>query len=143
MIKQFAYLALVSLFISCNSDDNQPDCSAVSCMEPTIIINLLDSATNENIIINNNIPEDAIIINDTSETPLNFYLSEPNGLLLISKRDAIATLDIRLNNEVISNISYKTSAPNTDACCDFGSLTDVIITEHTFDIENNTITIYL
>ena len=142
MIKQLAYLTLITLFVSCNSNDDNPDCSAVLCAEPTIIINLIDSATNENIIIQNNISEDDIIISDTSETPLNLYISKSNGFLFISKRDEIAALDIELNSEVITSISYKTSAPSTNTCCDFGSLTDVIITENTYNIENNTITLY-
>ncbi|WP_396601248.1 hypothetical protein [Algibacter sp. R77976] len=144
MIKKLAYFIILTVCICCKAeDDGLPDCSTVSCATPFILIDLVDNTTNENIILQDNISDTAIIIRDASENTFDFTTIKASGLLYIEKKSTSDFLEILIDSEIITSLSYNTSAPNTNECCDFGNLIDVQINGNTFKVEDNTVTIYL
>ena len=143
MLKKISYLVLITLFISCNSSDDKPDCSAVLCAEPSILINLIDTETNKNMVSQNSISKENILIQNETETLLEFNIIESTGVLYIAKSTSAGTLEIKINAETAAIISYDTTTPETDECCDYGTLTNIEVTDKTFDLDNNTISIYL
>ncbi|MDG1730433.1 MAG: hypothetical protein P8K68_01230 [Algibacter sp.] len=143
MIKKSTYLLLVILFIACKSDDGVPDCSTVLCVAPYLNINLVDNSTDENLILQDNITKENILINNTSENQVEFSIINSNGFLYVEKQNPTDTLEIQINSEIVAMVSYKTTAPQTDECCDFGNLIDVEVNDKTFEVDDNTVTIYL
>ncbi len=143
MIKKLAYFAMITLFICCKSDNDTPDCSAVTCIVPHFMINMINDTTKENFIIQNSLSEGNITIQDASENQIKFSIIESNGFLFIEKKNQSGALEIFINSEIVANVSYNTSLPKTNECCDFGDLMNVIVEGKTFEVENNLITIYL
>ncbi|WP_372756502.1 hypothetical protein [Mariniflexile sp.] len=143
MKTKLSYLVLFTLFICCKSDEVMPDCSTVFCVAPYVAINLVDNTTLENFVIQNNIPKESILIYDSSQNQLDFSIFETTGILHINKKKLQDTIEIKITSELIATISYNTSNPRTNGCCDFGELQDVIIENKTFKIDKNVITIYL
>ncbi|GAA4974619.1 hypothetical protein [Algibacter aquimarinus] len=144
MIKKLAYLFLIiTLCINCKTDDGLPDCSTVSCAAPFFLVDLVDSTTNENIILQDNITEAAIMLRDASGNPFQFTIINSSGFLYIEKKGPSDFLEILIDSELVTSISYNTSKPNVKECCDFGSLIDVEVTDKTFIVEDNTVTISL
>ncbi|WP_298345636.1 hypothetical protein [uncultured Algibacter sp.] len=144
MIKQLAYLVLIiTLCTNCKTDDSLPDCSTISCAAPFFLLDLVDSTTNENIILQDNITEAAIMLKDASGNPFQFTIINSSGLLYIEKKGPSDFLEIRIDSELVTSLSYNTSKPNTNECCDFGNLIDVEVTDKTFSVEDNTVTISL
>lgn len=143
MKQTLTYLLIVFLCFSCKIDDATPDCSAVLCEEPNLTINLIDSETYINVILQDNIEAESIVIKNASENVMPFSISESNGILYIAKRNTSDTLEIQINSEIVATISYDTTAPKTNECCDFGILTDVDIEGLSYVVENNLITIYI
>lgn len=143
MIKKLAYFVIITLCICCKADDDGlPDCSTVSCAAPFILIDLVDNTTNENIILQDNITDATIIIRDASENQFEFTIIKATGLLYIEKKSTSDFLEILIDSEIIASVSYNTSTPNTNECCDFGDLIDVEVNDKTFKVEENTVTIY-
>ncbi|WNH10153.1 hypothetical protein [Thalassobellus suaedae] len=143
MTKKLAYLLLLTLFVNCKSDENIPDCSTVLCAAPMVVINLVDDTSKENYIIQNNIKEENIEIRDALENPVEFTINEANGLLFVIKHNTEDALEIQIDSEIIATISYNTSAPKTNECCDYGDLINVSIDNKAFKVEDNIITIPL
>ena len=143
MKKTLTYLLILTFFISCKTDDSIPDCSAVLCAAPVITINLIDATTNENIIIQDNISVESIIIKNNLENEVEFHIFETNSTLYVQRQNLIDTLEIQIDSEIVATISYNTSEPKTDECCDFGIITNVTVEGLSYDVENNLITIYL
>ncbi len=94
-------------------------------------------------LVQNNIPKESILIYDSSQNQLDFSIFETTGILHINKKKLQDTIEIKITSELIATISYNTSNPRTNGCCDFGELQDVIIENKTFKIDKNVITIYL
>ncbi|GAL63139.1 hypothetical protein [Algibacter lectus] len=143
MMKKIVCLALMTLFMSCNNSDDELDCSAVLCVQPSIFINLIDSETNENLVLQNNISNEDILILNKTETEQEFNIIESNGLLSIPKSLLTGSLDININSVHVAFVNYDTSIPETDTCCDSGNLINVSVTDKTFELDNNTVTIFL
>ncbi|WP_152596371.1 hypothetical protein [Algibacter lectus] len=142
MMKKIVCLALMTLFMSCNNSDDELDCSAVLCVQPSIFINLIDSETNENLVLQNNISNEDILILNKTETEQEFNIIESNGLLSIPKSLLTGSLDININSVHVAFVNYDTSIPETDTCCDSGNLINVSVTDKTFELDNNTVTIF-
>ena len=142
-MKKIVCLALMTLFMSCNNNDDELDCSAVFCVQPSIFINLIDSETNENLILQNNISNEDILILNKTATEQEFNIIESNGLLSIPKSLLTGSLDININSVHVAFVNYDTSIPETDTCCDSGNLINVSVTDKTFELDNNTVTIFL
>ena len=143
MIKKLVYLVIIiTLCIHCKTDDGLPDCSTVSCAAPFILVDLVDSTINQNIILQDAITEAAIMIRDPSGNAFQFTIINSSGLLYIEKKGPSDFLEILINSEIIAGVSYNTSTPNTNECCDFGDLIDVQVNDKTFKVEENTVTIY-
>jgi hypothetical protein len=142
-MKKIVYLALISLFISCNNSDDKLNCSTVLCVQPSILINLIDSATNENLVLQNNISKEDILIQNETETEQAFSIIESNGFLSIPKSSLTGSLEININTVHVAVVNYDTSIPKIDTCCDSGNLIDVSVTDKTFELDNNTVTIFL
>lgn len=143
MIKKIAYFISIIFIISCKSDDGMPDCSAVLCAEPAISINLIDTDTNLNIILQDNISKEMVVIKNASKNEMPFSIFESNGFLYVEKQNRLDSLEIQINSEIVATISYDTTEPNPDECCDFGSLINVVIEGLSYTIENHLVTIYL
>lgn len=143
MKKTLTYLLILTLFISCKSDDGIPDCSAVLCEAPTVILNLVATDTDENIISQDNIIKENITIKNTLEKDVGFFINETSGLLYVEKQNLTDTLEIQIDSEIVATIAYDTTKPQTNACCDFGTLKNVDIEGLSYVVENNLITIYL
>ncbi len=144
MIKKLAYLVIIiTLCTNCKTDDGLPDCSNISCAAPFFLVDLVDSTTNENIILQDSISEEAIMLSDASGNPFQFTIINSSGFLYIEKKGPSDFLEIRIDSEIITSISYNTSTPNANKCCDFGNLIDVEVTDNTFSVEDNTLTVSL
>ncbi len=144
MIKKLAYfLVIIALCIHCKADDGLPDCSTVLCAAPFFLVDLVDNTTNENIILQDNISEAAIMIRDTSGNLFQFTIINSSGLLYIEKKGSSDFLEILIDSEIVTSLSFNTSKPNTKECCDFGNLIDVQVNDKTFNVEDNTVTISL
>ena len=120
-----------------------PDCAAVLCEAPMVIVNLIDDITKENIIIKNNTTKESIIIQNTSQNLVEFRINETNGYLYANRNNSEDTFEIKIDSKPTATISYKTAHPKTNECCDFGELVDVAVDNKSFEIEGNKITIYL
>lgn len=143
MIKKLGYFVIFTLFICCKTDDAAPDCSTYLCITPNVLINLVDNTSEENIIIKNNITKESITIEDALGNPVEFSIFETNGFLFVNKPNTKGVLKININSELTASISYNTSKPKTNECCDFGALKEVAVENKIFNVEDNTITIYL
>ncbi|MEP3836389.1 MAG: hypothetical protein ABJM36_02025 [Algibacter sp.] len=144
MLKKLTLLFFVIAIVSCNSDNSIPDCSTVLCAAPFLSINLIDTDTNENFVLNNNITEESIEIQDENENTIEFTLIESNGLLYVEKdEDKKGILNITINEVLAISFGYDTTLPLTNACCDFGELKNIVIENKLYEIEGNTIIIYL
>lgn len=143
MIKKLVYFVIITLLISCKTDDGIPDCSAVLCAIPSITINLVDDTTNDNIILKNNITQESIHIKDTDDNTISFHLKETDGSIFADRHIGANTYTLLIDSEIISKLSYDTSAPNTTKCCDVGDLINVNVENDTFKVESDTLTIYL
>lgn len=144
MINRLTYFIIITLCVCCKTeDDGLPDCSTVSCVTPFILTDLVDNTTKENIILQDNISDTAIVILDASENPFEFTIIKTTGLLYIEKKSASDFLEIRIDSQITTSLSYNTSTPNTNECCDFGDLIDVQVNNNTFKVEDNTVTVYL
>jgi hypothetical protein len=93
--------------------------------------------------LQDNITEAAIMLKDASGNPFQFTIINSSGLLYIEKKGPSDFLEIRIDSELVTSLSYNTSKPNTNECCDFGNLIDVEVTDKTFSVEDNTVTISL
>lgn len=142
MKKKLISLSIIGLFISCKSD-NIIDCSTVLCAAPMIVINLVDDNSQENIIIQNNISNESIAITDISQNTVEFSINENSGLLYAEKQTTEGSFELQIDSEIIANISFNTSTPNTNECCDYGELKNVFVENKTFKVEDNVIIIYL
>lgn len=142
MIKKIIYLATISLFISSETNNTVPDCSAVLCMAPNVVINLVDKSTDSNYILQNSFNEENILIHNATNN-IEFHLEKANGWLFVYKKNKEDIFEIQINSEIITTISFETTAPNKNECCDFGVLKNVLVTGKEFVVEENLITIYL
>lgn len=129
--------------MSCNNSDDKLDCSTVLCVQPSILINLMDSETNENLVLQNNISLEDILIQNETATEEEFSILESNGFLSIPKSSLTGSLNININSTHVAVVNYDTSIPKTETCCDSGNLIDVSVTNKTFELDNNTVTIFL
>lgn len=143
MMKKLIYLAIITVFISCKTDDGIPDCSTVSCAAPVIVINFIDAASNENYIIKNNISKADIQIQNGANTQIELIFDETTGVLFLSRISNGDTLNIILDSDTTTTIAYTVGNPETNGCCDFGSLENVTVENKTFEVDNDTITVYL
>ncbi|GAL81386.1 hypothetical protein JCM19274_2462 [Algibacter lectus] len=103
---------------------------------------MIDSETNENLVLQNNISNEDILILNKTETEQEFNIIESNGLLSIPKSLLTGSLDININSVHVAFVNYDTSIPETDTCCDSGNLINVSVTDKTFELDNNTVTIF-
>lgn len=142
MIKKIIYLAVITLFISCETNNAVPDCSAVLCSMPYVAINLVDKSTDSNYILQNSFNEENILIHNATNN-IEFHLEKTNGWLFVYKKNKEDSFEIQINSEIITTISFETTDPNKNVCCDFGVLKDVLVTGKEFVVEENLITIYL
>lgn len=143
MIKKGSYFVFFMLLIGCKTDDATPDCAAVLCVTPNVLINFVDDATEENYIIKNSITKERITIEDDLGNPVEFSILENNGFLFVNKQKTKGVFKIYFDTELTASISYNTSKPNTNVCCDFGNLKDVVIANKNFTVKDGVITIYL
>ena len=143
MMRKLIYLAIITVFIACKIDDGAPDCSAISCAAPVVIVNFIDEATNENYILKNNITKADIQIQNGVNNQPDLIFDETTGILFISRISNGDSLQIDINNNVSTNISYTVGNPKTNGCCDFGTLENVMVENKTFQVDNDTITVYL
>lgn len=143
MIKRLLSFIIIIVLSCSESSNDSPDCSAVLCAAPSIFTNLIDNSTKENIIIQNNLTEENIVVRDASKQNIEYAIIEETGLLIISKKDLKGSIEIEIDSKIITEFSYDTSAPKTNNCCDFGELTEIIVTDKPFNLESNTITIFL
>jgi hypothetical protein len=143
MFKKIVHLAILILVMSCKTDDGIPDCSTVLCAAPVIIVNFIDDATDKNYILENNITKDDIQIQNGANNQTELIFDETTGMLFISRISNGDTLSIILDSDVTTSISYTVGSPKTNACCDFGTLENVIVENKTFEVENDTVTVYL
>ncbi len=138
-MKKIIYLLVFAIILSC--DENQVDCSTVNCQAPQIIVNLIDNDSKENFILLNMLDKENISVQNSSEVEIGFLIEENTGLLIIEKSNTSDTIEIQIAPDISLIISYDTSTPKTDACCDFGELKDVQIQNNTFNVSKNTIII--
>jgi hypothetical protein len=143
MIKKIIYLTIITLFVCCKTNDDVPDCSAVLCISPNVQLNLIDNTTKENIILKNNIIKENILIKNVADNVIEFILNETNGLLIVNKQNKKDTFKISINSEIITSLSFETTNPKTDVCCDYGILKNVLVEDKVFEVSDNLITIYL
>ncbi|WP_282122297.1 hypothetical protein [Algibacter mikhailovii] len=143
MIKRLLFFVIIIVLSCCESNDGTPDCSTVLCAAPSVLVHLIDNTTKENIILQNNIALEQIIVRDGAKKNNDFTIIEESGLLIIMKKDLKGSIEIEIDSNVITQFSYNTSAPKSNACCDFGELIDVVITSNNYNLEGNTITIFL
>ncbi len=143
MTKNFIYLTIITLFISCETNNQAPDCSAVLCTAPHVLINLIDKTTEENYILKNNINKESILIHDTSHDDVEFSIDDMKGWLFVDKQNNKDTFEIYINSEIITKVSFESTNPKTNECCDFGVLKNVLVEDKEFEVEENLISIYL
>lgn len=140
-MKKLIYLFAFTILLSCN--ENEVDCSAVTCLEARIIVNLIDDASKESFILLNMLDKENISIQNSDNVSLDFNIDEDTGILIIQKPNNSDTITISIEPDTNLMISYDTSAPKTDNCCDFGVLTNVQIDNETFEIIEGVITLYI
>lgn len=140
-MKKLIYFFVFTILLSC--DRNEVDCAAVSCLEPRIIVNLIDDASKDNFILLNMLDKENIQIKNSDNVPLEFFIDENTGILIIQKLASTETIEVSIEKETNFMVSYDTSKPKTDACCDFGMLINVHIENKPFEIIEQVITIYI
>lgn len=117
MFKIIAYLVVITLFISCKTDDGLTNCSAVSCAAPVVVFNFIDDTTDENYILKNNITKADIQIQNCANNQIELIFDETTGVLFISKLSTSdTTLNIVLNSNSTTNISYTVGSSKTNGC---------------------------
>lgn len=143
MLKKIVLLAIITLFMSCKTDDGEPDCAAVACAVPVVIVNFIDSMTSQNYFVENNITRADVQIKNGANNQIELIFDETTGILFISRLSNVDQLNIVLKSNISTTISYTVASPKTNHCCDFGSLENIMVENKTFEVDNDTITIYL
>ena len=120
-MKRIIYSLLVVIMISCKTDDSALDCSTVKCLAPSITIEILNTATNSNYILEKNITkEDIEVRNDNSEL-LDFNLilnndSDFNGTIIVNPISS-NHYNISIENLNTITLSFSVTVVNPDTCC--------------------------
>lgn len=135
---KFKLLYLVVLLGACTSNDNDLDCAAVSCEALNYSIILEDATTGDNLIETLQLEASDLRVTHNNEV-LNGHL-ENNAYKVYPT--ATQQTNILFFNDTLITYSFGFTAGGT-TCCDFGSLTNAIVTDYTFVVQDNTITIKL
>ena len=104
MIKKIIYLAVITLFISCETNNAVPDCSAVLCSMPYVAINLVDKSTDSNYILQNSFNEENILIHNATNN-IEFHLEKTNGWLFVYKKNKEDSFENRLKKDVENRLN--------------------------------------
>lgn len=80
-MKKLIYFFVFTILLSC--DRNEVDCATVSCLEPRIIVNLIDDASKDNFILLNMLNKENIQIKNSDNVSLEFFIDENTGILII------------------------------------------------------------
>ncbi len=142
MIKKYIYAMSFLMLVTCKNDDNV-DCSVVTCPVRSVNIFFVDKTTQDNIILRDKLIKDNFSIIDKEKKTIKFSINESTGLLFAENTDIKDTYDIYINSEKITTLSFDTSAPKTNNCCDNGDLINVTVTGKAFSLEENIISIKL
>ena len=134
--------------LCCKTDDSIPDCSTVLCSAFNLNIKIIDS-TSSNYIIKNNITEDDINIKDTENKLIDLYIifnssSDYNGFFgFLATASNNPIISIKNLEDII--VTYTIIPPQTNSCCDFGSIENLMVSNYQFKFnhELNILTIYL
>ncbi|SEQ48764.1 hypothetical protein SAMN05421824_1783 [Hyunsoonleella jejuensis] len=140
-MKKLIYILVFTFLLSC--DKNEVDCSAVSCLEAGIIVNLIDDASKESFLLSNMIDKATISIQNSSALALDFNIDKNTGILIIQKPSNTDTVKISIEPDTNLLISFDTSLPTSNDCCDFGELINLQIENKVFEIIDGVITIYV
>lgn len=129
--KSFLFLAVIVIQSCSNNDDN--DCSAVSCATPDAILDfqIVDSETGENItesIISGNALE---VINNTSGTEPNYEFIVEEDILRIYISSNVDYTIIFGDEEVFSLMTD--AERNTEGCCSSTTINDLNIVGAEFE----------
>lgn len=141
-MKQVICLLLALLIVSCKTDDSTLDCSAVLCLAFSLNIKIIDTETNSNYIIENNITENDIEVKNTQNESIDFYLvsqstSSFNGAIgIYVYASNIQTISINNLNDIV--VSYTVIPPQTNGCCDFGSIENLMVENYQFEFNSET-----
>lgn len=140
---------LTLLAISCDKNDNTPDCSAVDCISLAIYVKLINSKTSNNYIQENNLTSDNISIINVNNESISFFIL-PESESIYNK--TIAIVPNQLNQTIsVENLTeilllYEITPPKTNSCCDFGDIENLEVTSEyssEFDDNVNMLTIYI
>ena len=145
---KFILILLFSfLFFSCSNDDDDLDCSAVTCEIFGLQINLIDKIDGKNYIDKNKLELTDLILSSNDNSIFNsssfsiFKNRESESLIFIPFLD---TLSITIKNEKKVSISLTKKESTTKTCCG-GEIEKAQSTSHesTYNLELNTLTIML
>ncbi len=130
-MKYFIWSLLVLCVISCNTDDNEVDCSNVLCAgRPTIVLEVFDEDTSEQFFLDvtDQAPEGLVITTDNG-FELEFGLSYDILEGRLSVFQIPDSFTIRLENEFETTISSNVVVIDTDGCCDTYAVEEVSTSE--------------
>jgi len=142
----FLFLSIIVL-VSCNpADEVSPDCSAISCLSLGISIEFVDKNTGVNYIDSNELLLSDFVLsveeNMYNYTPtLSLYKNNDNASII--SLPFIEKSFIVINNENSFSITMEKSLPETNKCCDSGTIEKVTATvyESEYDSESKTLTV--
>ena len=149
-MKQIICILLTLLLTNCKADDsNTPDCSAVLCAAFNLNIKIINTETNSNYVIDNDLDKSDIEIKNNENEPINFNLvalptSTFNGsIIFFATASNYPTISIKNLDDIV--VSYTIIQPQTNECCDFGTIENLVVDDYQFEFnsETNRLIVYL
>ncbi|GAB1855376.1 hypothetical protein MHTCC0001_02100 [Flavobacteriaceae bacterium MHTCC 0001] len=138
-MKFFLVLFVVLSFVGCS--DDKIDCAAVSCAVPYIRLDLIDTISQENAIIKEQLTKEDIKVQNPQNTSIEFFLNENDGSLFIENpTDEI--INIYFNDDLVVNFNYDAEIKIRD-CCGYLEVKGIDVNDKKIKIDNNLISIYL
>lgn len=139
-------ISTLILILSCNNDDNNPDCSAALCAALVIKIELIDKTDDTNYIDKNNFYIDNFEVSFTENSniiPPTIILSKTQDGKSIIILSFVEMSSIIVDGKENISITMEASKPKTNNCCDQGQIEKANSTSHDsyYDIDSNTLTV--
>jgi len=142
-MKKIVFFLTIIVCFSCTKDISfDVDCSAVSCLAPSITLEFLSKTTREDLFLNGTYTtSDLKIVNQINNEVVNYTIFPTDESIIIYISNAVTKTELKDYKIYIPNafeFRFKFEAELTDKnmCCPDTKINDLVVENTTYEVDN-------